>query len=89
MKNLGFDIDPDLVEKLFREEIKISKETVDGAEELLKYLASESFGGSRGARDLRNAIRHKVEDKIAGAMVDSIDEEITVVNVTFDGVTCI
>ena len=63
--------------------------TLNYDKELLKDLAKESFGGSRGARDLRNAIRHKVEDKIAGAMVDSIDEEITVVNVTTDGVTCI
>ena len=39
--------------------------------------------GSRGARDLRNAIRRNVEDKIANAIVESVDgASITAVSLT-------
>ncbi len=42
--------------------------------------------GSRGARDLRNAIRRNVEDKIANAIVESVDgTPITAVFLTSDG----
>ena len=47
-----------------------------------KYLADKSFGGSSGARDLRNLIRKEVEDKIASAIVDSRDGIITAISVT-------
>ena len=40
-------------------------------------LAGEAFGGSRGARDLRNVVRRKVEDKIATAMIDNADTELS------------
>ena len=33
-------------------------------------LAKKSFGGGSGARDLRNAIRREVEDKIAAMLVE-------------------
>lgn len=33
-------------------------------------LAEKSFGGKSGARDLRNAIRREVEDKIASLLVE-------------------
>ena len=49
-----------------------------------KYLAKKSYGGQSGARDLRNLIRKEVEDKIAGAIVDSRDGIITAINVTAD-----
>lgn len=38
LNNLGYTADADLMERLFREHIKVSKETVDGAEDLLAYL---------------------------------------------------
>ncbi len=42
-----------------------------------------SCDGSRGARDLRNAIRRSVEDKIANAIVESVDgAPITSVSLT-------
>lgn len=59
------------------------------SEELLDILAEKSFGGSRGARDLRNTIRREVEDKIAGAMVEQTDENINSVSITSEGVICI
>ncbi|MBQ3150525.1 MAG: ATP-dependent Clp protease ATP-binding subunit [Clostridia bacterium] len=40
-------------------------------------LAEMSKDGERGARDLRNAIRRNVEDKIATILVNSHDQEIT------------
>ncbi len=47
-----------------------------------KYLASKSFGGHSGARDLRNLIRKEVEDKIAAAIVESRDGIITAIHVS-------
>ncbi len=47
-----------------------------------KYLAKKSYGGSSGARDLRNLIRKEVEDKIASAIVDSRDGIITAISLS-------
>lgn len=44
-------------------------------------LAGQSVGGTRGARDLRNNIRRKVEDKIAQAIIDNIDTPLTSISV--------
>jgi ATP-dependent Clp protease ATP-binding subunit ClpC len=44
-------------------------------------LANASIGGTRGARDLRNIIRRKVEDKIASLIVDSLGNPIKTVTV--------
>lgn len=44
-------------------------------------LAKQSVGGTRGARDLRNNIRRKVEDKIAQAIIDNIDTPLTSITV--------
>lgn len=49
-----------------------------------EYLAEKSCGGKSGARDLRNAIRREVEEKIASAMIES-DNDISAINVTSDG----
>ncbi len=53
-------------------------------EKAQKYLAKKSYGGSSGARDLRNLIRKDVEDKIASAIVDSRSGILTAINVTAD-----
>lgn len=39
-------------------------------------LAKKAFGGRRGARDLRNLIRRRVEDQIASLMVERCDEPV-------------
>jgi ATP-dependent Clp protease ATP-binding subunit ClpC len=38
-----------------------------------KALANKAFGGKRGARDLRNAVRRDVEDNIATILVEHCD----------------
>ena len=50
-------------------------------DEAVNFLAKKSVGGSRGARDLRNEIRRRVEDKIATKIIDSIDNPITSITV--------
>ncbi|MBR4868155.1 MAG: ATP-dependent Clp protease ATP-binding subunit [Clostridia bacterium] len=40
-------------------------------------LAHEAFGGSRGARDLRNVVRRKIEDAIATALIDNANKELS------------
>lgn len=44
-------------------------------------LAELSVGGARGARDLRNNIRRKVEDRIAQMIIDNIDTPLTSITV--------
>lgn len=41
-----------------------------------KLLAKQVEGGIRGARDLRNLIRRKVEDKIASLIVDNMSKPV-------------
>ena len=55
-------------------------------DEVQKSLAKEAFGGTRGARDLRNAVRRKVEDKIASAIIDNCDEKISGFKLDTDGI---
>ncbi len=50
-------------------------------DEAVEFLAKKSVGGSRGARDLRNEIRRRVEDKIATKIIDSIDAPVTSITV--------
>ena len=45
--------------------------------ESAEKLAQDSYGGKRGARDLRNAIRRQVEDKIASLIVERCDNPPT------------
>lgn len=50
-------------------------------DEAVAQLAKNSIGGVRGARDLRNNIRRKVEDKIAQMIIDNIDTPLTSITV--------
>ena len=50
-------------------------------DEAVAQLAKDSIGGVRGARDLRNNIRRKVEDKIAQMIIDNIDTPLTSITV--------
>ncbi len=51
-------------------------------EEAQKVLAKKSYGGSSGARDLRNLIRREVEDRIASALIDNRDMPIGRIHLT-------
>ena len=48
-------------------------------------LASQASGGERGARDLRNAVRRSVEDKIASILVTRLDTPPKSVHVSTAG----
>ena len=45
--------------------------------DVTKNLAENSYGGQRGARDLRNLIRKKIEDKIANIIIDNADSVVS------------
>ncbi len=45
-------------------------------ESVCKYLASKCVGGKRGARELRNAIRREIENKIVDIVVDNSEGSI-------------
>ncbi|MEE1219531.1 MAG: ATP-dependent Clp protease ATP-binding subunit [Ruminococcus sp.] len=49
-----------------------------------KYLAQKSCSGNSGARDLRNQIRREIEDKIANAMIEAGNAELSAINVSAD-----
>ncbi len=46
------------------------------SEDVPSYLANKTHGGKRGARDLRNAVRREIEDKIASLIVEQRDRSI-------------
>ncbi len=48
-------------------------------------LATKAYGGKRGARDLRNAVRRSVEDKIATLLVEHCDEQLKSIRVEASG----
>ncbi len=54
-------------------------------EKAVETLARLSVDGTRGARDLRNVIRRKVEDKITSRIVDGVDNPISAVAITAEG----
>ncbi|MBE6774235.1 MAG: AAA family ATPase [Ruminococcaceae bacterium] len=45
--------------------------------DVCKYLAENSHDGQRGARDLRNLIRKKLEDGIANIIIDNADSPVS------------
>ena len=46
-------------------------------DEVARYLAENSHGGQRGARDLRNLIRKKIEDGVANIIIDNADSVLS------------
>ena len=48
-------------------------------------LAALAVGGKRGARDLRNAVRRHVEDKIASLIVENCDTSLKSISLDVDG----
>mgnify|MGYP000381680343 FL=1 len=65
----------------FKEPLRDKGITFTYTDEAVNELAKDSVGGSRGARDLRNNIRRKVEDKIAEMIIDHIDTPVTSITV--------
>lgn len=65
----------------FKEPLRDKGITFTYTDEAVAELAKESVGGTRGARDLRNNIRRKVEDKIAEKIIDNIDTPVTSITV--------
>jgi ATP-dependent Clp protease ATP-binding subunit ClpA len=49
-----------------------------------KLISADTEGGVRGARDLRNSIRRKVEDKITDLIINSSEGILKIVNVSVD-----
>ena len=72
--------DYEKIAHLLLEELKKSLEEKDiefrWTDAVAKYLAESSHGGQRGARDLRNLIRKKVEDAIANIIIDNADSVV-------------
>lgn len=82
------DLDEDAFKKIavlmldeFKEPLMDKGITFTYTDEAVAELAKESVGGTRGARDLRNNIRRKVEDKIAEKIIDNIDTPVTSITV--------
>lgn len=82
------DLDEDAFKKIavlmldeFKEPLRDKGITFTYTDEAVAELARESVGGTRGARDLRNNIRRKVEDKIAEKIIDNIDTPVTSITV--------
>lgn len=82
------DLDEDAFKKIavlmldeFKEPLRDKSITFTYTDEAVAELAKESVGGTRGARDLRNNIRRKVEDKIAEKIIDNIDTPVTSITV--------
>ena len=65
----------------FKEPLRDKDITFTYTDEAVAELAKDSVGGTRGARDLRNNIRRKVEDKIAEKIIDNIDTPVTSITV--------
>ena len=65
----------------FKEPLRDKGITFNYTDEAVAELAKDSVGGTRGARDLRNNIRRKVEDKIAEKIIDNIDTPVTSITV--------
>lgn len=65
----------------FKEPLRDKGITFTYTDEAVAELAKDSVGGTRGARDLRNNIRRKVEDKIAERIIDNIDTPVTSITV--------
>lgn len=65
----------------FKEPLRDKGITFTYTDEAVAELAKDSVGGTRGARDLRNNIHRKVEDKIAEKIIDNIDTPVTSITV--------
>ena len=65
----------------FKEPLRDKGIAFEYTEDAVAELAKQSVGGTRGARDLRNNIRRKVEDKIAETIINHIDIPVTSITV--------
>ena len=51
--------------------LKQKKIKLNYSKEVCEYIAEKSFGGKRGARDLRNFVRKEIEEKIVDLMIEN------------------
>ncbi len=63
--------------------------TLTWSEAVLPYLAQKTVGGKRGARDLRNAVRREVEDRIASLIVERHNTALSAVHLDVENDTLI
>ncbi len=82
------DLDEDAFKKIavlmldeFKEPLRDKGIAFAYTDEAVAELAKASVGGTRGARDLRNNIRRKVEDRIAEKILENIDTPVTSITV--------
>ncbi len=61
---------------------KLIKLEYDG--KVCEYLARKSEGGKRGARELRNAIRREIENRIVDIVVDNSEGSISQISLSAD-----
>ena len=54
------------------------------SDEIPAWLAQQAAGGKRGARDLRNAVRREIEDRLATLLVEQRDRVITGMSVALE-----
>ncbi len=63
--------------------------TLTWTDEVPFYLAEKAYGGKRGARDLRNAVRREVEDVITSQIVEHCHAGLTAVSLTVQDTTLV
>ena len=61
--------------------------TLKWEETIPPWLAQRAAGGKRGARDLRNAVRREIEDRLASLLVERRCEQISGLLIALEGDT--
>ena len=69
----------ELQQSLSEKDIKLTY-----SDDVRSYLAKQTENGTRGARDLRIAIRKQIEDVIANLIIDSASEAISGIHISVD-----
>ena len=58
--------------------------TLEYDQSVCDYLAKKCDGGKRGARELRNAIRREIENKIVDLVIENSEGSISSISVSAD-----
>ncbi len=90
-KNLSVEDFESIAKLMLQEYIDSLKEKdmiLSYDDEVIKWLAKNSVGGKNSARDLRNTIRRKVEDKIAHQLIskENIEAKFIILKVCNDDI---
>ncbi len=54
------------------------------SEDVPDFISKDADGGIRGARDLRNSIRRKIEEKIANILIDKYDKPLEKIEISVE-----